>query len=213
MSRLIWILPEIKKNAKMQFFITPAVKYELIDRPLTIKRFQFEALEVSKLLREGVLEIYNKVPKAKVKKLQKIANSSFKIKGKTMDIIQEGEMECVLSSLQEANSAVVIDERTLRLFIENNPAMGKLLEHRFRRKVTANKEKMEIFSKFFKNLTIMRSIELVSIAYKMKLLDPYLIKGRAARETLVNSVLWATKYNGCAVTETEINELKGYLVR
>lgn len=213
MSRTAWILPLLKKHSGAKFYITPAVKYELIERPLTIKRFQFEALEVMKLIREGVLEIYTKVPSAKVKKLQKLANSSFKVKGKNLDIIQEGEMESVACALQEKDSTVVIDERTLRLFIENNKGMQGLLEHRFHRKVTSNQINMDAFSASFSGLKIIRSIELVGVAYKLGLLKDYLPKKRNGADILLNSVLWATKYNGCAVGETEIQEIKGYLLR
>jgi hypothetical protein len=213
MSRTAWILPLLKKQSGIKFYITPAVKYELVDRPLTIKRFQFEALEVMKMIREGVLEIYTNVPSVKVKKLQKLANSSFKIKGKSLEIIQEGEIESVACALQEEGASVVIDERTLRLFIENNEGMKGLLEHRFHRTVTSNKINMDAFSSSFSGLKIIRSIELVSVAYKMGLLNSYLPKRRNGPEILLNSILWATKYNGCAVGETEIQEIKGYLLR
>jgi len=131
MSRLVWILPELKKKFGGKFYITPAVKLELVERPLGIKRFEFEALQVMKLIKDGVLEVYDKVPKSRVQQLQNLANSSFKIGSKNMDIIQTGEIEAVTCALQTNASAVVMDERTLRLFIENNKNMEKLLEIRF----------------------------------------------------------------------------------
>ena len=123
MSRLIWILPKLKEKFGGKFYITPGVKTELVERPLGIKRFEFEALQVMKLIRDGTLEVYDKVPKSRVEQLQNLANSSFKIKNKNMDIIQTGEMEAVTCALQTNASAVVMDERTLRLLIENNKEM------------------------------------------------------------------------------------------
>ena len=41
MSRLIGILPDLKKKMNGKFYITPAVHKELIERPLMIKRFEF----------------------------------------------------------------------------------------------------------------------------------------------------------------------------
>jgi len=211
MSRLSWILPLLKEKYGGEFYITPAVKYELIDRPLTISRFQFEALQVLKLLRDGTLKLYDKVPQQQATKLKNLANNSFRINNKNMDLIQAGEIESVTSSLQEENSAVVMDERTLRLFIENNKEMKSLLERRFKRDVTASIDKMNEFSKQLKNVQIIRSIELIAVAYKLGLLDEYIPKRKNGNGILINSVLWAAKYNGCAVTPHEIDEIKSNL--
>ena len=210
MSRLVWILPKLKEKFGGKFYITPAVRRELVERPLTIKRFEFEALQVMKLLREGVLEVYDNIPQQKVKSLQKLANTSFKLKGKTMDILQEGELECVAAALQ-LQAPVVIDERTLRLFIESNKDIKSLLERRFKSKVEANPDRMNQFSASLKGLTIIRSIELVGVAYTLGYLNDYLPRLRNGKNLLIDSVLWATKFNGCSVTAHEIEELKAHL--
>jgi len=213
MSRLIWILPELKKKFGGQFYITPAVRRELIERPLTIKRFEFEALQVMKLLREGVLEVYAHVPLKKVRELQHLANTSFHIQSQPLDIIQTGEMESVACALEEDAAAVVMDERTLRLFIENSSEMKHLLEGRFQKTVTADAAAIKKFSQQLQGITIIRSIELVGLAYTLGLLDSYIPPGASGKEILLDSVLWATKYNGCAVTEHEIEEIKTYLLQ
>lgn len=213
MSRLVWILPELKKKFGGKFYITPGVKRELVERPLGIKRFEFEALQVMKLIRDGTLEVYDKVPKSRVQQLQNLANSSFKIGSRNMDIIQTGEMEAVTCAIQTNASAVVMDERTLRLFIEDNKQMEKLLEIRFKKDVIADKSKMEDFSKQLKEVKIIRSIELVAVAYKMGLLNDYVPDQKGGKRTLVDSILWAAKYNGSAVTTQEINEMKAILLK
>ncbi|HLC89243.1 MAG TPA: hypothetical protein VJG49_04370 [Candidatus Nanoarchaeia archaeon] len=213
MSRLGWVLPRLKEQYGGKFYITPAVKRELVERPLDIKRFEFEALQVMKLIREGVLEVYTEVPLSKVKKLKLLANSAFKIQNKTMDIIQEGELESVTSALEVGAEAVVMDERTLRLLIEDSIKMQELLEMRFHRDIAVDSTKIKQFSQVFKKLKIIRSIELVGVAYQLGLLDSYIPALKNGRNILVDSVLWATKYNGCAVTEPEIEELKEYLKR
>lgn len=212
MSRLEWILPELKKRFNGRFYITPGVVFELVDRPITVRRFQFEALQVMKLIREGVLEVYKDVPNTKARQLEKIADSSFHIGKKPMDLMQRGEMESVASALKTGADAVVMDERTLRLFIENCSEMEKLLERRFHRDVTADHQKMKQFSRALKSIKIIRSIELVSVAYKLGLLNSYIPKRKQGKELLINSVLWATKFNGCAVTGHEIEEIKKSLL-
>ena len=213
MSRLIWVLPKLKEQYGGEFYITPAVKRELVEHPITVKRFEFEALQTMKLIEDGVLKVYDKIPKKKVDDLISLANSSFKIGNKTIDLIQSGEMEIIAAALETNADAVIIDERTIRLFIENNREMEKLLERRFRKKVTSNKEKMDQFSQQFKSLKIIRSVELVATAYKLGMLDMYLPKQSGAKELLLDSVLWATKYNGSAVTGGEIQEIKDYLLK
>jgi len=213
MSRLIFILPELKKHYGGKFYITPAVKKELVGRPLTIKRFRFEALQVMRLIREGVLEVYDHVPQDKTKMLIDLANNSFKINSKPLEVMQSGEMESVACALQEDAATVVMDERTLRLFIENNKEMRHLLEIRFKKKVEIDKAKVEEFSNLLQKINIIRSIELTGVAYKLGLLDPYLPKIKGGKETLLDAILWTVKFNGCAVTEHEIEEIKTYLLK
>ena len=212
MSRLPWILPELKQKFGGKFYLTPAVQRELVERPLSVKRYEFEALQVMKFIREGTLEVYKNVPQKKVRELQTLANSSFTIRGKPMDIIQSGEMESVAAALQ-LNAGVVMDERTLRLFIENSAELQNILEYRFSRKIRADKTKIKQFSGQLQEMPIIRSTELVGIAYKLGLLDGFIPPGKDGKETLLDAVLWATKYNGCAITEHEIEEIKGYLLR
>lgn len=211
MSRLIWILPKLKEMFGGKFYITPSVKRELIERPLNIKRFEFEALQVMKLIKEGVLEVYDSVPQKKVLELKNLANSSFKIKNKTIDIIQEGELEAVASALQAGAEAVVIDERTLRLFIENGLEMEKLLETRFKRDIIPDLNKIKQFSQQLQDIKIIRSVELVSVAYQAGLLNSFAPDFKEGKKILLDAVLWGTKINGCAVSESEIEEIKKFL--
>lgn len=212
MSRVAWILPDLKKKFGGNFYITPAVKKELVNRPLLVHRFQFEALQVLKMIREGVLEVYEKVPQQRVDALKSLANTSFMVDKKYMDIMQSGEMESVAAAV-DLKAAVVMDERTLRLFIENSSEMKKLLEMRFQKNITTNAKNIQEFSRQLKGVTIIRSIELVAVAYKMGLLNSYLPPQKDGKSLLLDSVLWATKYNGCAVTEHEIEEIKGFLLK
>lgn len=213
MSRLIWILPKLKEKFGGKFYITPAVKRELITRPLQIKRFEFEALQAMKLIEDGILEVYDAVPQKRVNEFIGIANSTFKVRNKTMDIIQEGEMQSLAAALEINAEAIVMDERTLRLFVENNQQMKKLLEMRFNAPVAVDQMKLKQFSDRLKSIKIIRSLELVGIAFKMGLLNGYIPKQKGGKELLVDSVLWAVKYNGAAVTEQEIDDAKEFLIK
>ena len=213
MSRMVWILPELKKKYGGKFYITPSVKRELVTRPMDIKRFQFEALQALKLIKDGVLEVYEDVPQKEVARLHAIANSSFKIENKDMEVVQSGEIESVICALKAGAEAMVMDERTMRLFIENNKEMKALLERRFQKTVSVNAEKMKQFSQELGDIQIIRSVELIGVAYRMGLLDSYIPPQKNGREILVEAALWNAKYNGAAVTEDEVEEMKDFLLK
>lgn len=213
MSRLVEIIPKLKERFGGKFYITPAVRRELVERPIEIRRFEFEALQVLKLINEGIFEVYDKVPQRRVEEMERLANSSFRIKNKTMDIMQSGEMESVACAMEKGAEAVVMDERTLRLFVENPTEMEKLLEIRFKRDVIPDSQKMRQFSQLMQGVKIVRSIELVGVAYKLGILDNYIPKLKDGKKILLEAVLWGTKFNGCAVTGEEIEDIENYLLK
>ncbi len=211
MSNLVWILAPLKEKFGGKFYITPAVRRELVEHPLNVKRFEFEALQVLRLIENGILEVYPNVPQGQADNLVALANSSFKIGDKTLDIMQEGEVEIIASALQ-LNAPIVMDERTIRLMIENNKEMRKLLELRFSKEVEVNSDKVKQFADLTKDIKIIRSVELVGVAYSFGLLNDYIPKLKDGKEKLIDSILWSVKYNGCAVTESEIEELKNFIL-
>lgn len=213
MSRLLWILEPLKIKFGGKFYITPAVRTELIERPLKIKRFEFEALQVLKLIRDGVLEIYPELPYEKTQELTKLSNKTYKVDKKWIEIIQAGEMETVIASMTKSKSSIVMDERTMRLLLEDSDSLKSLLERRSRKPATINEKNVKDFNQKVGKINIIRSIELVSLAFKFGFLDQFLPKLPNAWDVLLDSVLWNVKYNGCAVTEHEVLELKEFLLK
>ncbi len=212
-SRMSFILPELKKQYGGHFYITPAVKLELIDRPLTMNRYKFEALQCLKLLNDGVIELYEDVPVNTVNQLISLANTSFLSGTKNLEVLQQGEVESVACALKAGAQAVVVDERALRLFIEDSDGLRKLLTSRFEKEITPNQGNINAFSSKFKGMILLRSIELVCTAYKLHLYDGYAPPKRDGKAVLLDALLWAVKSNGCAVNEEEIEEMKAYLLR
>ncbi len=210
LSQLLWLLKPLKEKTGMTFYITKAVYSELVERPQTIKRFQFEALHVQKLIREGVLTMYEKkINKQTTLNLTKLANNSFMIKEGPLEILQAGELE-TLALAVETKAPMLMDERTLRLLIEKPEGMKRLLEGRKRKKVSKNPEKLREFQQLAGRPGIIRSVEVVAVAFEMGLLDAYLPLNEeqaAGRKTLLNAILWNAKYHGASVIDHEIDEL------
>ena len=57
MNGLLYILESLKTHFKGKLIITKAVKYETVDRPIGISRFELGALQVKNLLDAGILEL------------------------------------------------------------------------------------------------------------------------------------------------------------
>ena len=158
------------------------------------------------------MTVYSGLSSSQVKKLSNLADNSFKIGAKPIDLVQEGEMESIVGAL-EVNAQLVIDERTLRLLIENSAHLNLVLESRFQKKVSKNSVNIKQFIQIVKDISIFRSAELLAVAYKLGLLNSYLPQRKDGKTLLIDSVLWAVKYNGCAITEQEIAEIKQELLK
>ena len=210
-NNLLWILEPLKKKFKGDFYITPAVKEELIDKALRIRRFEFEAMQISQLLKDGTLDIIkNKEMHDMSNKLMDLANHSFKARGNWIKIVSAAETESLAADAVLESDAAVIDERTIRLLLENSPNLTRLMEFRLKRKVQPNKENIKEFKKILKNVQIIRSTELITVAYKLGLLKEYLPISESIKnpkQRLLNAALWAVKVRGCSVSKKEIDEI------
>ena len=212
MAGLIQTLKKLKGYSNATFYITPSVIDEVITRPKQIKRFAFEVLQIKKLLRDNVIQIYTKkIPQTRVKKITNLANSAYSIKEGKIEILQAGEIETIVAARQENNKTVVIDERTLRLLLEKSTGMKKLLEIRKKKRVNVNRSVVDQFLIETGKPSIIRSSELVATAIHYNLRDEFLPTDETsknhAKETLLNAALWNTKYNGSSILGHEIDEI------
>ena len=59
-----------------------------------------------------------------------------------------------------------------------------------------------------KNVKVIRSTELVLMAYEFGLLDKYLIN--VSREQLLDALLWGLKIRGCSISNEEVESLTDF---
>jgi len=211
-NNLLWVLEPLKRRFGGKFYITPAVKRELIDKAISTKRFEFEALQIFSLLKKGILEIAeNSQIQILSKKLLDLANHSFKARGSWIRIVSDAEIETLAADAVLNSDASVIDERTIRLLLENSPSLTNLMEIRLHCKVQPNKDNIKEFKKQLNNVRIIRSTELIVVAYKLGLLDEYsaeksdMIKN--PDKMLLDAALWALKIRGCSISSEEIQQI------
>ena len=207
MNGLLDVFKNLKEQFNGKFLITEDVEYEIITRPLKIKKFELGALEIKQLLDENVLElpssvgIKDSVIQEKTRWLLDIANRTFFVKEKYIHLIDRGETSCLaLSELlpkKGIENVISIDERTTRMLCEKPENLHKLLETKLHTKIRLKKENLAYFSKF----KFIRSSELVYIAYKKNLV-------KLKNENVLDALLYAVKYKGCSISRNEIEEMK-----
>lgn len=205
---LTWILDSLKPRFKGDFIITEAVKKELVDKPLSTKRFEFGALRVLRYIKKKTLKVIkDEEIDDKTKYLLDLANSCFSINGQNLKIVQYGEIETLALALKIDAEAVVIDERTTRLLIEDPKKLLKILSHKLHSKVHVNALNLRKIKKEIGKIKVIRSIDIIIIAYKLGMLDMYIPDLKEGRKILLDAVLWGAKLSGCSVTNKEIEQL------
>lgn len=206
---LLWLLEPLKKRFRGDFYISKEVKKEIVDKPLTTtKRFKFEALKVLHYIDNGTISIVdNEEIRKKTNLLLELANNSFIAYNNPINVVHYGEMSGIATAIFNNSDAYVVDERTTRLLTENPNKLKNILRHTLHADIKINYNELKEFQKLIKNIRIIRSVELVTIAYELGLLDKYLTNIPNPRQTLLDSVLWGVKISGCAVSKREVEQI------
>lgn len=207
MNGLLEIMKDLNGIFQGEFLITDEIKYETIEHPLHIEKFEWGALRVKGLLEEDIILLAEDyaVPKQELKKrADKIINeinSAFLSNGRPIHLIERGEAECLaLSEIlneKEIENAVVIDERTARMLCEDPEKLRRLMEEKLRTRIKVKRDNLKNLEK----IKVIRSTELMHIAYKRGLID-------IADKRTMEAILFALKYGGCSISEKEIRIMK-----
>jgi len=204
MNGLLDVLEDLKKSFNGYFLITNEVKNEIVDKPLTIKRFQFEALRIKDLIDRRILEFpYKIIDKKelsnKTEQIFDALNHTYFARGEFMKIVSKGEISVLALSLllkeKGIDNIVAIDERTARLMCENPSNLQKIFNYKLHTEVLMKKD-----ISFLRNIKIIRSSELMYFAYKKGLLH--------LKDHILEALLYAAKYKGCSISFEEIEQMK-----
>ena len=209
-NNLLDILKNLKKDYHGEFFVGNEVLKEIIDDPLKSRRFKLEAFQLADYLSEGNIKLFNRDLEDKTNYLMALANNIFQANDHNIIILHRGEVEALALTLLIEAESLIIDERTTRLLIEDTLKLKHLLEKKLHTKIIINKENLNYFKKETKNIKILRSSELMIIAFEIGLFKDYehgekLIPENFKRE-LLEGILWGLRLKGCAISTEEINE-------
>ena len=99
-----------------------------------------------------------------------------------------------------------------RDLIENPRLIEKRLRRKLHTNVQTNKENIRKIEKKLKNLRVIRSFELVKIAFELGYLDKYMLEEEKEvvpnlKRAVLEGVLWAIKLSGCSVRGEDIIEV------
>lgn len=208
MNGLLDEIAKLKEIFEGKFLITEDVKYEIIDRPLNVKRFELEALRLKKLFDEKVLElpeslgIKNSEIVTKKESMIKIANSMFVGNSGNISLIHSGEASCLALSRilldKKIPHIIAVDERTTRMLGEKPENLKDLLERKMHTRVKIQRKDF----KYFRGFRFIRSTELIYVAWKKGL-----TKLRDGT-TVLDALLYALKFKGCSISDEEIKDIK-----
>jgi len=215
-NNLMDVLVELKKRFGGEFVISEQVKWELVDRSLQTKKYKLEGMMILRYINENVLKPYSNFEvREKTNEILDLANSSFLVRGRPLILLHRPEVESVALAQYLKADACVVDERTMRLMVENPLSLQRIFEKKLHTKVEINHRKLRLLKSKL-NMNIIRSSEIMVVAYELGLMNKYLdgplIKGNAKGE-LLEGLLWGLKLRGCSISEEEIYDLmnmKGY---
>jgi predicted nucleic acid-binding protein len=210
-NNLLGILKNLKKYYNGEFLISNEILKEIVDDPLHIRRFKLEALQLAHYLADENIKIFKRDLEEKTNYLFTLANNIFQAQNHNIIILQKAEVEALALTLSLDAEALVIDERTTRLLIEDTLKLKHLLERKLHTKITINKENLNYFKKETKNVKILRSSELMIISYELGLFKDYehgkkIIQNNFKKE-LLEGILWGLRLRGCAISTEEISEI------
>ncbi|MEI7718249.1 MAG: hypothetical protein WCI72_00140 [archaeon] len=193
-----------KKFPEVAFILTPQVKKEIIDKPMTIKKYELEAIKIQTLLANKTIIMSTEfVPNNQLEKetqrILTLSNSTIRADKENIEIVQIGEASCLaFTNLCNCESVIVIDERVTRLLTESPQNLKAIMERKLHMPIILNQKNL----KEFKDYKYIRSTELAYIAYENDLYD------YKKDKALLDALMFSLKFSGTSISSKEIDEMK-----
>lgn len=186
------------------FAVTPKVYDEIVSRPSGNRRFALEAMRIQRLVSSGIVVVEE--PKGRVdEELLSAANRVYSIRGRDLKIIHPAESEVLGLAIETGAEAILIDERTTRLLLEDPYQLKELLSYRNRAEVRVSQEWLRRLQAVAPKMPLIRSSEVVAVAYEKGVLTRlYDVEDKS----VLDAALSALKFSGCSISWEEIEEYR-----
>ncbi len=194
----------LSNKFKLRFAIPPFVEYESITRPISsdLKQYSFSAIKIKKLLMDGAVVKVDKDVQRKTDRILYLANNSLFVKGKSITLLQRGEAEMIALAAELGVKNILIDERTTRMMIEAPFRMKEHMEKEFGVNIMVNNGNLREFSDVVRGMQVVRSSELLIIAFEYGFFDGF---GDMKLQAL-EAALYKIKFSGCSISFDEVKE-------
>ena len=202
-SCLDGILHFLHDHFNFRFIIPPSVEAEAITRPISggLKQYSFSALKITQAMNRKVVIRVDADTKDEAEKILNLTNNLFFIKGRPLRLVHLGEAEMIGLARVLGLTALLIDERTTRMLIEAPFKIKEHLEQEFGVNIMINKDNLMQFSEFTKGMEIIRSSELLILAYENGYFDHF----DKIKRNVLEAALYKVKFSGCAIRFDEID--------
>ena len=205
-NNLLNTLVELKKKFKGDFLISDAVRREILDNPLSSKKYKLEAIIISELIQNNIFRVYSKINiEQKTMRVLNLGNNIFSAYGNNIHMLDKAEVETLVLA-QLLKGVYIVDERNMRLMVEDYKKLALLLERKLDTKIKINNQNLKLFKQEISNVNIIRSAELMAVAFEFGLFKEYENK-YASRKDILDGILWGLRLRGCAISTDEILEL------
>ena len=144
-NNLLNALVELKKKFKGDFLISDAVRREILDNPLSSKKYKLEAIIISELIQNNVFRVYSKINiEQKTMRVLNLGNNIFSAYGNNIHMLDKAEVETLVLA-QLLKGVYIVDERNMRLMVEDYKKLALLLERKLDTKIKINNQNLKLF--------------------------------------------------------------------
>lgn len=201
------LIKKMAANDNVEFVIPQEVYDETVSVPMKIKKFELNAIRIKDAIDQGYFTIAKPSPKVgkTTEKISALVNCIAFSGKKCLKLVHRGELETLALCKELGASALVIDERTTRLLVEDPMGLRGFLQHRYQKEIEIADEKIHDLKEFLGDLEIIRSVELIALAYDLGLFEGEISPNKKSLE----AALYAMKFAGCAVSFEEIKQFLG----
>jgi predicted nucleic acid-binding protein len=195
-------MSSVLEELGVKILVPDEIYNEIILRPMGSKRYALESMRIKKLFSSGVISVSNPEPLI-TREILNTANSVYRAKKHPLRLIHEGEAAALALLAGVDASALLIDERTTRMLIEDADGLRGVLCGQLGRRVDMDVRMLDAFRGIVSDVRIIRSSEIAAVAYEKGILGRSL--GGCGKEALM-AMLYALKFSGCAISWQEIEE-------
>ncbi len=183
---------------KKEVVVTPSVYEEVYSYPIRKRRYMWSALRIERL--NPRVDSLSASERSLSEELLHLINNIFYSHRGPLTIVQPAEVDSAVLSLRY-DKLLLMDERTLRLVIEDPEQLRNRLSRKIHAWVKINRKALDEVKGIIGDLFVVRSVDIVSYAYEKGYFDAF-----PRKDIALKAALFALKYGGSAVGEEEIEE-------